>query len=192
MPSQIHWVFCGITHEALMSPSWTTHELGLCSFDLVISRWSLLSSCRFPLLVFPSLVFRHGPSLIEFHWNFVFSEPGPIYSWFFNSKFMFLATTLHSWLLMNFTARSFFYSWTYSWILPGPLMITHETPGHYFWGATIFFRILFIFKKYKIKIWVPPARRPAWPAQILILHFWKNKEYAKIYKNKKSEKYGKM
>ena len=55
------WVFCGITHEALMSPSWTTHELGLCSFDLVISRWSLLSSCRFPLLVLSIAGFSPRP-----------------------------------------------------------------------------------------------------------------------------------
>ena len=124
-----------------MKHSWSPHE-PLMNWGFAPLIWWSQDGDFFPLAVspfsfLPSLVFRHGPSQIEFHWNFVFSEPGPIYSWFFNSKIMFLATTLHSWLLMNFTARKFFYSWTYSWILPGPLMITHETPGHYFWGATI-------------------------------------------------------
>ena len=125
------------THEALMTPSWTTHEPGLRSFGLVCVRLepSLLLSLRRSRC--PP---RHISDLIVVVFFFAFSSRSvnplrslsqtPSTHEYFYLNFIFRPGTLHSWLLMNSPAGKIFHSWTHSWFLPGPLMNIPKFPDN--------------------------------------------------------------
>ena len=133
-PLSVLWDHSWSTHDPLMNHSWTGALL-LWSGGLNMDPSLLLP---FPPSRFVSIAgFSPRPISyrIPFKNRFLWARPHLLMICY--SKFFFLITTIHSWLLMKFYSTEFFYSWTYSWILPGPLKITHETPGQYFWGATI-------------------------------------------------------
>ena len=132
-PMSVLWDHSWSTHDPLMNHSWTGALL----------LWSG------GLKMDPSLLLPFPPSRFFHRWFFATAHllSNSIKNSFSPSQ----APSTHDFLFQvhffdhhpplmithEFYSTDFFYSWTYSWILPGPLMITHETPGHYFWGAAI-------------------------------------------------------